>query len=48
VLFRDGIAVAALIGGEAQYFVELSAETAWQMKNILLRSPMGEASTQIG
>jgi ATP-dependent helicase Lhr and Lhr-like helicase len=48
VLFRDGVAVAALIGGEAQYFVELSAETAWQMKNILLRSPMGEASTHIG
>jgi ATP-dependent Lhr-like helicase len=37
VLFRDGVAVAALVGGEAQYFVKLSPEEAWEAKNILLR-----------
>jgi ATP-dependent Lhr-like helicase len=37
VLFRDGVAVAALVAGEAQYFVKLSPEEAWEVKNILLR-----------
>ncbi len=37
VLFRDGVAVAALTGGEAQYFVKLSPEEAWEAKNILVR-----------
>jgi ATP-dependent Lhr-like helicase len=44
-LYRDGVSVAALIGGEVQFFVELSAETAWQMRTILVRSPMSEPST---
>jgi hypothetical protein len=37
VLFRDGVAVAALVAGEAQYFVKLAPEEAWEAKNILLR-----------
>ncbi len=45
VLFRDGVSIAALIGGEVQFFVDLSDETAWQMRNILVRSPMSEPST---
>ena len=37
VLFRDGVAVAALVAGEGQYFVKLAPEEAWEAKNILLR-----------
>jgi len=37
VLFRDGVAVAALVGGEAQYFIKLTPEEAWEFKNVLLR-----------
>jgi ATP-dependent Lhr-like helicase len=37
VLFRDGTAVAALLAGEAQYFIQLSPEEAWETKNILVR-----------
>jgi ATP-dependent Lhr-like helicase len=37
VLFRDGVAVAALAAGEAQYFVKLSQEEAWEARNVLLR-----------
>ena len=39
VLFRDGAAVAALIAGEAHYFVKLAPEEAWEAKNVLLRGP---------
>jgi len=39
VLFRDGIAIAALISGEVQYFETLQPEQAWEMKNLLLRTP---------
>ena len=39
VMYRDGVAVAALIAGEAQYFEKLDPEKAWEMKNILLRTP---------
>src|SRR5262249_19719565 len=37
VLFRDGVAVAALVAGEASYFVNLSPEEAWEARNVLLR-----------
>jgi ATP-dependent Lhr-like helicase len=39
VMYRDGVAVAALIAGEVQYFEKLDPEKAWEMKNILLRTP---------
>jgi ATP-dependent Lhr-like helicase len=39
VLFRDGIAVAALVSGEVQYLDKLQPEQAWEMKNLLLRTP---------
>ena len=39
VLYRDGVAVAALIAGEAQYFETVDPEKAWELKNILLRTP---------
>lgn len=39
ILFRDGVAVAALVSGEAQYFEKLDPEKAWELKNILLRTP---------
>ena len=39
VLFRDGVAVAALIAGEAQYFENLEAAKAWELRNVLLRIP---------
>ena len=39
VLFRDGVAVAALVSGEVQYFEKLDPEQAWELKNLLLRTP---------
>ena len=39
ILFRDGIAVAALVSGEVQYYEKLDPEKAWELKNILLRTP---------
>ena len=39
VVFRDGIAMAALVSGEVQYFEKLDPEQAWEMKNLLLRTP---------
>jgi ATP-dependent Lhr-like helicase len=39
VLFRDGVALAALVGGEVHYFERLDPEHAWEAKNLLLRAP---------
>ncbi len=39
ILFRDGVAVAALVAGEVQYYEKLDPEKAWELKNILLRTP---------
>ncbi len=38
VLFRDGIAIAALIAGDVQYFEKVDQETAWALRNTLLRT----------
>jgi ATP-dependent Lhr-like helicase len=39
VLYRDGVAIAALISGEVQYFEKLEPEKAWEMRNVLLKTP---------
>ncbi|HZP94210.1 MAG TPA: DEAD/DEAH box helicase [Burkholderiales bacterium] len=39
VLYRDGVAIAALIAGEVQYFEKPGPEQAWEMRNLLLRTP---------
>ena len=39
VVFRDGITMAALVSGEVQYFEKLDPEQAWELKNLLLRTP---------
>ncbi|HWQ37408.1 MAG TPA: DEAD/DEAH box helicase [Burkholderiales bacterium] len=39
VLYRDGVAVAALVSGEAQYFEKLDPDKAWELRNVLLRTP---------
>jgi len=39
VVFRDGIALAALVSGEVQYFEKLAPEQAWELKGLLLRTP---------
>ncbi|HVY05056.1 MAG TPA: DEAD/DEAH box helicase [Burkholderiales bacterium] len=46
VLYRDGVAIAALISGEVQYFEKADQETAWAWRNMLLRTaaPEGLAS----
>jgi hypothetical protein len=46
VAFRDGIAIAALIGGDVDYFLKLDAELAWEVRNLLLRTaaPAGLAA----
>ena len=38
-MYRDGVPVAALIAGEVHYFEKLDPEKAWEMKNLLLRTP---------
>jgi len=39
VVFRDGIAVAALVSGEVHYFEKVTPEQAWELKSLLLRTP---------
>jgi ATP-dependent Lhr-like helicase len=39
LVFRDGITMAALVSGEVQYFEKLDPEQAWELKNLLLRTP---------
>jgi ATP-dependent Lhr-like helicase len=39
VLYRDGIAIAALVAGEVQYFEKLDPDKAWEARNVLLRTP---------
>ena len=43
VLYRDGIAVAVLAGGEVHFLEELDAGTAWEARNALLRSGVPRA-----
>jgi len=46
VAFRDGLAIAALVGGEVDHFVKLESEVAWEVRNFLLRTaaPAGLAA----
>jgi ATP-dependent Lhr-like helicase len=46
IAFRDGIAIAALIAGEVDYFVKLEPEAAWEVHNLLRRTsaPAGLAA----
>jgi ATP-dependent Lhr-like helicase len=39
VVFRDGIALAALVSGEVHYFDKVDPEQAWELRNLLLRTP---------
>jgi ATP-dependent Lhr-like helicase len=38
LLFRDGLPVAWLAGGEVQFLATLDAATQWQARKMLLRS----------
>ena len=40
LLYRDGIAIALLAGGEVQFLEDLDAASAWEASNALLRSPV--------
>jgi len=39
LLYRDGVAIAAMVAGEVQYFEKLDPEKAWEARNVLLRTP---------
>jgi ATP-dependent Lhr-like helicase len=39
LLLRDGIPLAALVSGDVQYYEKLDPEKAWELKNLLLRTP---------
>jgi ATP-dependent Lhr-like helicase len=39
ILYRDGVAIAALVAGEVQYFENLEPEKTWELRNLLLRVP---------
>jgi ATP-dependent Lhr-like helicase len=43
VLYRNGIAIALLAGGEAQFLEELDGASSWEASNALLRSPIPQA-----
>ena len=38
LLFRDGLPIAAMAGGEVQFLVTIDAATQWQARKMLLRS----------
>jgi ATP-dependent Lhr-like helicase len=38
LLLRDGVPLAALIGGEVQYLQQVDAERAWEARKVLLRT----------
>ena len=40
LLYRDGIAIALLTGGEVQFLEDLDTASAWEAGNALLRSPV--------
>ena len=42
VMYRDGVAVAALIAADVQYFENVDQQTAWAMRNLLLRTQAPE------
>ena len=46
IAFRDGVAIAALIAGEVDYFLKLESEAAWEVHNLLRRTsaPAGLAA----
>jgi ATP-dependent helicase Lhr and Lhr-like helicase len=46
VAFRDGLALAALVAGEVDYFIKLEAEMGWEVRNQLRRTaaPAGLAA----
>ncbi|HWA12988.1 MAG TPA: DEAD/DEAH box helicase [Burkholderiales bacterium] len=39
LLLRDGVPVAALVSGEVQYYEDVDPAKAWELKNLLLRTP---------
>jgi len=43
VLYRNGIPIALLAGGEVQFLEELDGPSAWEARNVLLRSPVPQA-----
>jgi hypothetical protein len=46
LLLRDGVPVAALIGGEAHYFEQMTPEMAWDARNLLLRGSPARAPVE--
>jgi ATP-dependent Lhr-like helicase len=47
VLYRDGVPVAALSGGEVSFYEKLEGATEWEARNLLLRRPTPRALTDI-
>jgi ATP-dependent Lhr-like helicase len=43
LLYRDGMPVALLAGGEVQFLEPLDAGSQWEARKLLLRSPSSEA-----
>ena len=43
LLYRDGLPVALLAGGEVQFLEPLDAGSQWEARKLLLRSPSNEA-----
>jgi len=42
VLYRDGIPLAVLAGGETQFLEPLEPADEWAARKVLLRGPMAE------
>ncbi len=43
VLYRDGVPIAARIGGEARFLTRLAPEGEWQARSALVRQPLSPA-----
>jgi ATP-dependent Lhr-like helicase len=48
VLYRDGMAIAALVGGALQCFETVAPGEAWEIRDRLLRSPAPRALAALG
>jgi ATP-dependent helicase Lhr and Lhr-like helicase len=47
-LYRDGVPLATLAGGEVRFLETLDAAAQWQARNVLLRRPVPAALADIG
>jgi len=48
LLYREGVPIAVLAGGEVSFLVELAPAARWQAQNLLLRRQLPAALAELG